>query len=969
MDVHISSADIEDVGWGFTLPETESQLRQMIAALPGMLWTANADGQIDFVSAQWLVHTGMSLPDLLGCGWIKAIHADDREAIHDAWRVAVTDPQEVNLEYRLLDHAGAARWFSARATPILDEKGRVTRWFGLCIDIDDLKRTQQALRESERRYSALFENKTNGIAHMHVLYDDAGSAIDVRIEKINEAYTLITGLTPEQVEGRLLTEVFPDIQYGEFDYMDTYGRIARDGSETSFVVDFTYLNQWLAVYAYSSHPGECIAIFTDITAQKKAEAALRESEEYLKCIIENLAEGLIVVDPDGTNLRWNRMALEMHGYTEQEERFGQLADIANDYVLLGADGLPMLLESWPIPRLLRGEALRDFEATLCNTRHHWTRILSYGGTLVRNSAGIPIMGLLTIRDTTERRQAEMARADAERRLQMAVDIAHLGFWEWEVGTDTVYFSPQWKKLLGYSEDEIVNVMDEWSGRLHPDDRQMALDGIAEFVRHPQKRLQLEYRMRHRNGTYSWVIAQAIANVDAEGHTTRLIGTMLDVTEQKLVEQRVREAAQHDPLTGLPNRALIFEYAGHLLAAAGRKHSRGALLFIDLDRFKPINDLYGHEVGDRLLKEVAHRLISCVRHEDVIGRIGGDEFVIVLPYTDKGFPAATVAQHVLHALSQPFQIDELDLSISASVGISFFPQHGTDVDTLLHNADLAMYQAKETGRGSYQVYTSELSIRIHASSSIEARLKDGLSHNSFRMHYQPVIDMETGKMIGAEALLRLPLGGDDAVGPDRFIPIAESAGLISQLGDWVATEICRQHSEWRIMGLPPIVIAMNVSPLQFRQRGFVERLLEIVNAGHLEPRYLQIEVTESTVMESVDDAALTLGEIHTAGIRIALDDFGTGYSSLSYLSNLPLDKLKVDQSFVQRLAHDKASQAITDAIIALGKTLNLEVVGEGIESEQSLDYLRQHGCGQAQGNWFSRPLPPAEFVRWYREHAS
>jgi diguanylate cyclase (GGDEF)-like protein/PAS domain S-box-containing protein len=691
-------------------------------------------------------------------------------------------------------------------------------------------------------------------------------------------------------------------------------------------------------------------------------ARAANSEERLTLIMEHLTEGLFVADPEGNTLFRNRMALELHHCAGKDEHLCSLAEIRKDYVLLTVEGKRLPFEDWPMQRILRGETLSETELTLCNLRDKWTRVLSHSGVLVRDQAGKPLMGLLTMHDIT-------ARADTEKRLQLAVDIAHLGSWEWSVAENIVYFSPQWKKLLGLDDHELPDRVEEWSSRLHPSESEQVLAGIRSYVQNPRESLQLEYRMRHRDGSYRWMITQAIASLDAKNRSSRLIGTMLDVTKQKQVEQRVREAAQHDVLTGLPNRALIFEYAGHLLAAANRKHSRGALLFIDLDRFKPVNDLYGHEIGDRLLKEVSRRLTACVRHEDVIGRIGGDEFVIVLPYLSKGYSATTVAEHVLNAMLQPFQIGELDLSIGASIGISLYPQHGNDVDTLLHAADLAMYHVKERGRGAYHVYTPDLISPVDVTSSIEARLKDGLMNSRFNLLYQPVIDVDSGQLIGAEALLRLPAGEDEgieAISPERFIPVAESTGMIAQIGDWVATEICRQQGEWRRLGLPPVVVAMNVSPLQFRQRGFVSRLLDIVHSADIEPGSLQIEINESAVMESVDDAIETLSAIHDAGISIALDDFGTGYSSLNYLSLLPLDKLKVDQSIVHQLTNNKSSQTITEVIIALGKSLSLEIVGEGIESEQELDYLRLRGCHLAQGNYFSQPLPADEFVNWCRE---
>lgn len=568
-------------------------------------------------------------------------------------------------------------------------------------------------------------------------------------------------------------------------------------------------------------------------------------------------------------------------------------------------------------------------------------------------------------DITVRRRGDEALRDSEARLRLAVDIAKLGAWEWSVADGRVVLSAQWKRLLGYAEHELPDELATWDSRVHPEDRDAARAALQSFVARPEGTMQSEYRIRHRDGSYRWMISRAIADIGSDGTARRLIGTMLDVTQQKISEQRVKEAAQHDPLTGLPNRALIFEYASHLLAAAGRQHSRGALLFIDLDRFKQVNDLYGHEVGDRLLREVAQRMKSCVRHEDLIGRLGGDEFVIVLPYLGRGYSAPTVARHVIDALSHPFHFDGLELSISASIGISFYPQHGGDIDILLHRADLAMYRAKESGRASYRVFTPELGNRADQSDGIEAHIKDSLAHRRLSLHYQPVIDIDSGLPVAAEALLRLPPDHGEAVGPDRFIPVAEASGIIAQVGDWVATAICRQQAAWVSEGLSPLPIAMNISPLQFRQRGFAQRLLRIVRDEGLDPSLLQLEITEGALADRADEAARVLDELHGAGMRITLDDFGIGSSSLAALAGLPLDGLKIDQTFVQRLGHDRGSRAVTEAIIAMGRMMGAKVIGEGIETPQSLDYLRMHGCRTAQGHLFSRPLPADEFSAWRR----
>ena len=572
-------------------------------------------------------------------------------------------------------------------------------------------------------------------------------------------------------------------------------------------------------------------------------------------------------------------------------------------------------------------------------------------------------------DVTERKRIEQARDESEGRLKLAVSIAHLGSWEWNVVRGTVFYSEQWKRQLGYDADELPDHISEWEMRLHPDDRERVLGKLALYLGHPEGDYRIEYRLRHRDGSYRWIVAQAQAETGITGQATRLIGTHLDVTELKLAEQGVRVAAQHDVLTGLPNRALVFEYTGLLLAAAKRNHNAAAVLFIDLDRFKPINDLYGHEVGDRVLKEVSLRLRACVRHEDLVGRLGGDEFVVVLPHMGAGARrAATVARHIIDSIGRPFEIAELSLSVTPSIGISHFPEHGDDADALIHAADLAMYQAKYNGRANYQFYTQRLDRHADESARIEVALRHALDGGGLALHYQPVIDMKSGRVVGAEALLRLQ-AGDVPVDPARFIPIAEATGMIGPLGEWVAAEACRQHRSWHAAGLPPVTIAINVSPLQFRQRAFAERLRMIVEHAGIAPSSLQIEVTESAVMESVDEAVRILDDIKRYGIKIALDDFGTGYSSLSRLGTLPLDKLKVDQSFVQRVDSDLTSRAITDAIIALGRTLHLEVVGEGIESEDAMGYLRTRDCDQAQGFLISRPLPADDFAAWLRERGA
>jgi len=548
----------------------------------------------------------------------------------------------------------------------------------------------------------------------------------------------------------------------------------------------------------------------------------------------------------------------------------------------------------------------------------------------------------------------------ETELAEAHRLAKFGNWYWNLQTGEVEVSDSIAEIYGRE----VPAFEEQKGTLLTVESWEKVNAAAKEVLRTGQGYDLELQVNHGDGHTIWVNSKCKAVLDEQGKVIALRGAIQDITERKLAEQRVRTAALHDVLTELPNRAFIFEYGTRLLAAARRGHGNGALLFIDLDRFKPINDLYGHEVGDRVLQEVSKRLRACTRQEDLVGRLGGDEFVVILPYIDSGrHQASIIAQNIIDTLSQPYRIDQYELSLAASIGISFFPDNATDVSMLIHTADLAMYQAKQNGRANYQSYTPELDERANQALAIETKLKSALKNGTLALHYQPVIDIDSGKLVGAEALARL-IDEEGEIGPSIFIPIAESTGLIVELGEWVAREACQQQVRWRNADLN-IKIAVNVSPLQFRQQNFVDKLHGIIIETGIDPVCLEIEVTESTLMESVEDAVDILKRIKSLGVNIALDDFGTGYSSLSSLTSLPLDKLKVDQSFVRRVEHDAASRAVTEAVIALGRSLKLDVHGEGIETENALQYLREHGCNQAQGFLFSKALPAAEFLLWWQ----
>ncbi|GAB3550621.1 hypothetical protein GCM10027343_33870 [Noviherbaspirillum agri] len=685
----------------------------------------------------------------------------------------------------------------------------------------------------------------------------------------------------------------------------------------------------------------------DITERKRAELQMRESEQRFRLLADNVAQLAWMADGEGSIFWYNRRWFEYTGTTLDEMRgWGWTKMHHPEHVERVVAKISDCFSS--------GKRWEDcFPLRGADGRYRW--FLSRA-VPERDSAGRVVRWFGTNTDITAQRETE----DELRKFKFFSDNANDGNLVIDRNGRIRYANKLLCERLGYSEAELLQMGVPDIDPLYPLERFQ-----QSFDRSKNSRMQpFEGVHRRKDGsTFPVEISSAVLELNGEW---LMFATSRDITERKQTEQRVREAALHDALTGLPNRALVFEYCGHMLAAARRNHGRGALLFIDLDRFKPVNDLYGHETGDRLLQEVARRLGACTRSEDLVGRLGGDEFVVILPHLDTGrHRAATVAQHIVEAISRPFRIDSLELSVSPSIGISIFPEHATEVGALIHAADLAMYQAKQSGRANYQFYTTELEERADQALTLELRLKHALRHNGLKLHYQPVVDIKTGRLIGAEALVRLADGSGEPVGPDRFIPVAESAGLISELGEWVAAEACRQHEQWQREGLE-LTIAINVSPLQFRHAAFADKLSGIITDAGIDPSRLEIEVTESAVMENIDDAVAILNRIKSLGVKVALDDFGTGYSSLSSLSSLPLDKLKVDQSFVRRIERDQASRAVTEAIIALGRSLKLNVVGEGIESENALRYLEEQGCNQAQGYWFSQPLPPAEFAAWCRQ---
>ena len=473
----------------------------------------------------------------------------------------------------------------------------------------------------------------------------------------------------------------------------------------------------------------------------------------------------------------------------------------------------------------------------------------------------------------------------------------------------------------------------------------------------------------RDGTEIY-IEDSVAPI--HGHDGQIIGSVLvfrDVSAARAMAEQIAHSAEHDFLTGLPNRLLLIDRINQAIALARRNMEKVALLFLDIDGFKHINDSLGHPTGDKLLQCIANRLRDCVRAPDTVSRQGGDEFIVLLQGVKQPEDVAVAAKRLLKSVAETYSMIQFNLHITTSIGVSLFPEDGADAETLIKNADIAMYQAKENGRQSYQFFKPEMNIKAVDRQSIEEDLRRALERNEFSLHYQPKINLATGAITGAEALLRWSHPTRGLVSPAQFIPIAEDSGLILPMGAWVLREACRQAQAWTEADLPVGTIAVNVSAIEFRNKDFLEELFATLSQTGLDPRSLELEVTESALMKNSEIAASVLQTLRSAGVRIAIDDFGTGYSSLSYLKKFPLDALKIDQSFIRQVGDSPSETTIVSAIISMGQSLKLRVIAEGVETAEDLAFLKDYECDEAQGYYFSRPVPAEQFAALLRTERS
>lgn len=612
-----------------------------------------------------------------------------------------------------------------------------------------------------------------------------------------------------------------------------------------------------------------------------------------------------------------------------------------------------------------GKTVDRSERVLCACNGACTPVLK---SVVPIELGGRTVLLESLVDISEQKAAQDALRISEERYALAARGANDGLWDWDLKTHTVYYSSRWKSMLGCGQDEITPSVDEWFNRLHPEDLLRVKTDLDRHLQGVVPHLETEARMRHKDGTYRWVLTRGEAVRNEAGQPSRIAGSQTDITERKQAEEELRRGAFYDSLTGLANRALFIDRLERCITRARRqKNYLFSVLFLDLDRFKVVNDSLGHQTGDRLLVAVAERLRHCLRATDTVSlrsdgphtvaRLGGDEFTVLLDEINCPRDAVRVAERIRQALSRPFKVDGQEVFTAVSIGIATYDGSAAEAEDLLRDADTALYRAKAGGRGGYEVFDKTMHAQAVSRLTLERDLRYAVEQHQFIVHFQPIVRLQTGRVSGFEALVRWNHPQRGIVAPGEFIPVAEEMGLIVPIGWFVLREACRQIKDWQRQYPcdPQLTVAVNLSGVQIRQADLVERVLEILAQTELAPQCLELEITESALLQNDEHTLAVLGRLKQAGIRLHMDDFGTGYSSLSYLSLFPIDVVKIDRSFIAALGTDTRNGELVNAILSMAQAMGLQVIAEGIESQWQMDKLRELSCGFGQGFFLAQPM--------------
>ncbi|CAA9542657.1 MAG: Sensory box/GGDEF family protein [uncultured Thermomicrobiales bacterium] len=848
---------------------------------------------------------------------------------------------------------------SLTVSPVRDAAGQVTGAATIARDVTARRSAESALRESEARFQAVWEATTDAVT----LSDRDGIVLAA-----NPAHFALYGYPLEEVIGRSFAVILPEADRAEAEatYSAVFAapthpasqefRIRRaDGTERDVEMRRSFVVR-------DGVRTAMVSTIRDITDRKSLEVAVEQEREFLAAVLDHTEDGIVACDADGVLTLFNRAARALHGLVAEPLDSVRWAE---RYDLYHGDGVtPLRTEEIPLVRALRGEVVRDVEMVVA-PKGGEPRTLHASGRALVAANGEKIGAVVSMHDVTDRITAAARVREAETRFRTLVEqipaityVRAVGGPD-HVAGDFIYVSPQLQTMLGYPAQDWIRDRALRDGALHEDDRDTvgAERGRADATGTP---LDAEYRLVGPDGRCVWVRDSAVLIRDEAGRPLRWQGVMLDVTERRAAEVRLAHQALHDPLTDLPNRTLFLDRLRLAAARATRDGEQAAVLFVDLDRFKVVNDSLGHAQGDQLLMAVGPRLRAVLGPADTLARLGGDEFTVLLEGVSPT-EAVRTADHLLDALRTPLRFSGNEAVVTASIGIALSTPGRSDPGELLRQADVALYRAKAQGGDRYVAFDPSMAAEASDRLALENDLRRALQKDELLLHYQPIVELATGRIVALEALVRWQHPTRGLVPPDEFIRLAEATGLIVPIGTWVLEEACRQLRAWQMAlpGLPLEAININLAARQVREPRLVETVERILVETEIAPDALRLEVTEQVLVEDLRAAAPTLRALRAIGVRLAIDDFGVGQSSLGYLRELTADDLKIDRSFVRDSGHDERSTDIVRAVVWLAHQFGMQVTAEGIETAEQLAAALAVGCDRGQGYLFARPLPVAE----------
>jgi diguanylate cyclase (GGDEF)-like protein/PAS domain S-box-containing protein len=935
--------------------------RSLIENLRDVVYELDSQGVVLYISPTIKDLLGYDSTEIVGKNFIELAHKDDLSS-QVKWFSELRKGVESPSEYRIINKSGEYRWAQMRTRPITED-GQFKGARGILIDVTEQKRAEETLRESEEKYRSTFENSIMGIVQ---------TLRDGRLIDVNNAYAKMFGYANAEEMMTKVSSVGP--LYANPEEREDVLRILtekgvmepreitvirRDGTRFTVLVGTREIRDFQGNLLY--YQAEQI----DITKRKQVEGALRESEEKYRTVADFTYDWEYWLASDGKYIYVSPSCERISGYRaeefQQDQNLLEKITHPDDKHLLAVHINDVLQGKFDVYEL-------EFRIVTKNNEECW---IGHTCQAVYDRDGTYLGQRGSNRDITERKKSEETLRLSEERFRRIFDEGPFGMGLESPDQTIIAANEVLCELLGYTEQELAgqNIADV----TYEEDREKSKELLGQLFANSTPVFRLEKRYVRKDGTILWANTTISAIHGQEGNVLYGLAIIEDITESRTAAEKIRLLAYYDSLTGLPNRTFHKELVKRSIEHAHRHKEIFALIYIGLDNLKRINDTLGYGIGDLLLKAVADRLTYALRKSDyvarlnvdehetvnVLSRVGGDEFMVLVHDLNQAQDVARTSRRLLEELSAPYDLGGQEVFITVSIGIALYPDDGTDVDDLLKNAEKAMRHTKNEGKNNFHFYSKSMHSSVSELLTLENDLHRALERNELVLYYQPKVDAATRMVKGMEALIRWNHPDRGLIPPMQFIPIAETSGLILPIGEFVIRTVCGQIKTWQEAGYQQVNIALNVSGRQFDQQNLIEIVQEALQDSMIFPQCLEVEITESTIMRNPEKAVQILTDLKAIGLRIAIDDFGTGYSSLSYLKQLPLDFLKIDQSFVKGVASDPKDQAIIRTIIAMAHSLNLKTIAEGVETEEQLSFLQEHGCDEIQGYLFSRPLPAEE----------